>query len=193
VIRAAAAAALLSLWALAAQADGHLRLWRIDPARSTVAFDYLFDGERRTGAFRSFEGEGAFDPDAPQATRFELRIQTGALDLGHPLLNLVATGPEWFAAAENPDARYRLVALTPLPDGRWEALGDLTIRDTLQIVRTPVTVEIADDAARATGEVEIDRTYFGVGVGLTDLIVDVGERATVRFDIRAVPVPDAEP
>jgi polyisoprenoid-binding protein YceI len=187
VIRAAAAAALLSLWALAAQAEAQARVWRIDPARSTVSFDYFLDGQPRSGAFGMFLGEGAFDPDDLGATRFELRILTGELDLGNPLANLVASGSEWFAAADHPQARYRLVALRPLDDGRWEASGELTIRGVLQDVSTPVELSIAADEARAAGEVTIDRTGFGVGVGVTDLIVDVGEQVIVRFDIRAYP------
>jgi polyisoprenoid-binding protein YceI len=187
VIRAAAAAALLPLWAFAAQAEGQARLWRIDPARSTVSFDYFLDGRPRSGAFRVFVGEGLFDPDDVQATRLEFRILTGDLDLGNALVNLVAAGPEWFAASEHPEARYRLVALEPLDDGRWEASGELTIRGVLQAVSTPVALSIAADEARAAGEVVIDRTGFGVGVGLTDLIVDVGEQVIVRFDIHAFP------
>jgi polyisoprenoid-binding protein YceI len=187
VIRAAAAAALLLLWAFAAQAEAQARLWRIDLARSTVSFDYFLDGRPRSGAFRVFLGEGRFNPADLQATRFELRILTGELDLGNALVNLVAAGSEWFAASEHPEAKYQLVALTPLDDGRWEASGELTIRGVLQEVSTPVELSIAADEARAAGEVMIDRTVFGVGVGLTDLIVDVGEQVIVRFDIYAFP------
>ena len=50
-----------------------------------------------------------------------------------------------------------------------------------------MTLEIADDAATATGRSLFDRREYRVGVGFTTLFVDVGDEIAVAFDLTAVP------
>lgn len=163
--------------------------WAIDRAVSTIDFDYTLNGAAASGSFRRFGGAAVFDSASSAATRLDLAIEVAGLDLGDPLYNAVALGAEWFDAAAHPVARYRLARLAPVAEGGFEALGDLTIRDTLRIVRTPVALTLTETSARATGSVTVNRADFGVGAGLTTLFVDIGPVVSVRFDLTARPVP----
>jgi len=175
-----------SVWALAPRADAAAARSALDPAASVVTFDFTVNGAPRSGRFATVSGAGVFDPDDPAAARMELSIDVASLDLGDPLETGFALSAEWFDAAAHPTARYRLARLTPLPgDGAFEALGDLTIRDALEVLRTPVTLAFDGPVARASGEVAFDRRDFGVGVGPSSLFVAIGAATSVRFEIVA--------
>lgn len=179
--------ALLTALAVLAAEPSIAREWKVDSAASTIRFVYAVDDGAAEGAFEQLEGEGMFDPDRPEDTTLELRILTRSLDLGNPMETGFALSAEWFDAGNFPVARYRLARLTPMPDGRWEALGDLTIKGRKQVLRTPIALDIDDDRARARGEVVFDRTDFGVGVGVSALFVTIGAEVSVAFDLVARP------
>lgn len=161
--------------------------WAVVPDASTIAFTFVLNGAPGQGAFRNMSGEGVFNEADPAATRFELRIPTGSLDLGNPLYSAFAQSADWFDTATHPEAVYRLARLTPLPDGRWEALGDITVKGKLVILRTPLQLEIGTDAARARGALVFDRRAVGVGVGPSALFVTLDQDVTVTFDLVARP------
>jgi polyisoprenoid-binding protein YceI len=180
--RAVAAVALLALAGPVAAAD-----WRVVPAESTIAFAYVLNGNPASGAFREMAGEGTFRPDAPGATRFELRIPVRGLDLGNPLFDAFAQSADWFAAADHPEVVYRLAAVTPLPDGRLEALGDVRVKGRLVVLRTPVSLDLGPDRARARGSIVFDPLAVGVGVGPSALLARLGPEVSVTFDLVARP------
>lgn len=161
--------------------------WAVVPDASTIAFTFVLNGAPGQGAFRNMSGAGVFNEADPAATRFELRIPTSSLDLGNPLYSAFAQSADWFDTANHPDATYRLARLTPLPDGRWEALGDITVKGKLVILRTPLQLEIGTDAARARGALAFDRRAVGVGVGPSALFVTLDPDVTVTFDLVARP------
>lgn len=169
----------------AAQGRAAPALWRVDSAQSVIAFDYAENGRPASGVFAQVSGEGRFDPDNVAATRLELLIDVASLDLGDPLESAFALSAEWFDAASHPVARYRLAALTALGDGRFEALGDLTIKGRLKVLRTPITLTISGDRATASGELAFDRRDFDVGVGPSSLFIAVGTAVSVRFNLVA--------
>lgn len=160
--------------------------WAVDPAASEASFAFTVNGRPREGRFTEIAGEGTFDPDDPSAARLRLTIAIASLDLGDPLESNFAQGPEWFDAADHPEAVYRLARLTPTDEpGVFEALGDLTIKGRLKVLRTPVSVVFEGDTARAEGALDFDRRDFGVGVGPSALLVNIGTDAAVRFAITA--------
>ena len=179
----AAAFALLLMAAPEAQAGE----WEVDPDASEIRFDYTVDGKPFAGRFARVSGAGRFEPAAPERTRLDLRIAVESLELGNPLETAFALSSGWFDAKAHPTATYRLARLTPLGGGRWEALGDVTIKDRTVIVRTPLALEIAEDRAEAVGTVAFDRLEFGLGGGIGELFVEIGREVSVSFDLVARP------
>ena len=184
-MRALMTATLCTLALFAPQTQAAPMLWRVNAAQSVISFDYAANDIPASGAFTQVSGEGRFDPDNLAATRFELLIDVGSLDLGDPIESAFALSAEWFDAANHPVARYRLAALTALGDGRFEALGDLTIKGRLKVLRTPITLAISDDRATASGELAFDRRDFDVGAGPSSLFISVGNAVSVRFTLVA--------
>jgi polyisoprenoid-binding protein YceI len=181
--------AALAAWQAAAQA----RAWRVDPEASVIDFVYTLNERPASGRFVRVAGEGTFDRDRPAEARLELRIDVESLKLGDPVVDAFAKSVEWFDAAGHPTAVYRLARLTPRDDGRYEALGDLTIKGRLQVVRTPLVLQFDADErgalARAQGALQFDRRDFNVGVGASALFVSLGTQVAVRFAIVARPAP----
>ncbi len=160
-------------------------LWAIDAERSEIAFEYAINDAPRAGRFTQMEGEGRFKAEDPGATRLELRIFAEGLALDNPLETAFAKGPEWFDAANHPVARYRLARLEPDGAGGWVALGDLTIKGATVILRTPLSLSVTEDEARAEGALTVDRRDFGLGLGLSDVVLDIADAVTVRFTLTA--------
>ncbi|WP_175478870.1 YceI family protein [Rubrimonas cliftonensis] len=178
-------AAFIGALAAAGAAAAGPATWRIDPAASVVRFDLTVEGAPREGRFSEVSGSARFDPDDPSSARLTLDIDVSSLDLGDPLESGFAQGADWFDAKNHPVARYRLARLQEREGATFEALGDLTIKGTLKVVRTPVTVTFEGDAARATGSLTFDRREFGVGVGPSTLFVSIGAETSVSFEIIA--------
>lgn len=187
--RSIAARRVIAAALIAAAASGRAQAveWAVVPEASAIVFSFVLNGAPGQGAFRAMSGEGVFSEGNPAATRFELRIPTASLDLGNPLYSAFAQSADWFDTASHPDAVYRLARLTPLPDGRWEALGDITVKGRLVVMRTPIDIEIGPDAARARGALLFDRRAVGVGVGPSALFVTLDPDVTVTFDLVARP------
>ena len=180
--------ALAAFALLAAAAPGLAREWRVDPAASEIVFTYTVNGIPAEGRFTEMAGVGAFDAARPGETRFTLTIDVTSLTLRDPMETAFALSPDWFDAARHPEAQYRLARLEQLPDGRWRALGDLTIKDRLEVVRTPIALDIGAERAEARGTVRFDRRDFGLGSALGDLFVEIGREVSVSFDLVARPV-----
>jgi polyisoprenoid-binding protein YceI len=178
--------ALAALTAGPAAARG----WLVEPARSKIVFDYAENGQPAKGVFTEIAGSGAFDPARPGEARLTLTVAVGSLDLGDPLESAFAQGRDWFDADGHPEAVFVLTGLEELVPGggAYTAQGDLTIKGVRRKVSTPMTLTVEGDSARATGVLALNRREFDVGVGLSDRLVAIGERITVRFDLTAAAV-----
>ena len=182
------AALLISAGAFAsAAATAEPRRWVVDTAQSSLAIVYLINGEERRGAFAEFSGEAVFDPADLEAAELEFLIHTPTIDAGDSFGTEVVRGVDWLDVETHPTARFVLTALTPLGGDRYGVTGDLTLRGRTGVVSGEMTLEIADDAATATGRSLFDRREYRVGVGFTTLFVDVGDEIAVAFDLTAVP------
>lgn len=159
--------------------------WAVRPERSEVRFAYSLDGRAAEGRFAAFAGAGAFDRSAPEAARFELRIESASIDLGSRLVSLYATSSEWFDARNHPAVVYRLTGLTPLGGTRYAAAGEIRVKGRAAETVSEIALEIGEGRARAAGALALSRSAFGLGTELSDLFVEIGDAVTVRFDLVA--------
>ena len=182
-MRTRATAVLIGL-VLAGQATGQTG-WTVDPAASSITFRYAFSGDPQEGRFTEVSGTGRFDAARPEATRFTLTIPVRSLDLGNWLVTGFALGPDWFGAAAYPEARYQLTRLSVGADGTATAVGDLTIKGHRETIAVPLALAIGAEEARASGSLAFDPRSFGVGVGPSAVLVNIGDTVAVSFDILA--------
>ena len=184
----AAVLAAMALQAAGAPAQGAAGTWVIEAATSEVAFDFVLEGKPDGGVFRAFAGEGTFDPARPGEARLSITIESGSVDFGSAVVNAFATSAEGFDSRTHPDIVYRLTALAPTGGDGYLAQGNVTIKGRTEALSTPITLSITDQAARAEGRFEVDRTRFGLGVGPFASLLDLEPMVGVHFVLNARPV-----
>lgn len=170
-------------WAVAAP-----ETWSVMQDRSVVEFLYIEDGAGQRGTFERFRGSGTLDPEAPEIAKLEIEVHSASISLGSGLVDAFATSAEWFDSENHPLVIYRLDGLERLDGTVYMATGRITIRGTEKAISTPVTLEFTGGEARATGELNLERSDFGLGVGPSAAFVEIGDKVAVRFDLIARPV-----
>jgi len=160
--RAFAAALILSLPAAALAAPAPR--WSVD-AGSKLGFTGKMSGEAFNGAFRRWSAQIAFDPKNLPASKAEVSIDVASAATGDADRDQAMPTDDWFAAGKFPHATFVTRAFKDLGGGRYQAIGDLTIRGVSHPVVLPFTLVIAGDTARMNGQVALNRGAFGIGQG----------------------------
>ena len=169
----AAALGLLPTLDLALASDAPA--WAVDAAKSSIGFTGRQMGVPSKGRFKTFTATVKFDPDNLQGSAVEVVVDAASADAGNADIDKELKQPKWFDVARFPTVRFvttafRAKAKDSAGKGEYEATAKLTIRDVTEEVVLPFKLEISPDpadagqlVARATGELTISRTKFGVG------------------------------
>jgi len=83
---------------------------------------------------------------------------------------------DFFAVDKFPKARLVIKNSKKLPNGQYEVMGDLTIKDTTLPVTLPVTVQMTDRDTTASGKLKIDRTKYGIKYGSSNFFKLAADR-----------------
>jgi polyisoprenoid-binding protein YceI len=160
--------------------------WTTYAARSRLGFTATQAGGDFDGTFRRFDARIAFDPSDLAGSRFEVVIETGSADTGDADRDALLDGSEFFAVARWPTARFTAGRFVALADGRFEAEGELTLRDVTRRIRLPFTFRRSDDGLRAelAGGIAIRRLDYGVGQGEWRDTQWVGDEVRIRFELQ---------
>ena len=185
----ATAVALVSL--LLAAGTGHAQAvpkWSVATDESEIGFGALQGGAAIDGSFARFEADLRFDPTQLDMSRFRVEIDVASLDSGNSDRDNTLRSNAFFDVAVWPLAKFESSDVRAVGEGRFEAHGDLTIRDRRLPVVLPFALELGgtpgERRARANGELTINRMDYGVGQGQwadTSVIAD-----PVRITVRVV-------
>lgn len=134
--------------------------WTVEEGALSITVTQL--GSAVTGQFADWQAAIDFDEalrdDGTHGT-VEVGVSTGSLTLGS--VSQQATGPEFLAAGEFPQATFRAVLL---PEGEgYVADGTFQLRGVEVPLRLPFTLEIEGDRAVMAGNAALDRRDFGMG------------------------------
>lgn len=157
--RAAALAALVLATAPAFAAD-----WETRADSSSLGFTGSAQGESFTGVFNRFRADIRFDPDALDASAFDVHIDLASVDTRNSERDETLLSADFFRVRREAQARYRASRFRDLGDGRYAADGELTLRG----VTRPVTLEFSFSPgapAVLEGRATLDRIDFDVGGG----------------------------
>ena len=182
LLRAGAFAGLL----LAAMVTHAAAAWTTDPAQSRLEFTATLAGGDFDGAFRRFQANIDFDPADLEGSRFRVEIEAASADTGDADRDLALKGADFFAVERWPRARFLADRFVALGNGRFEALGRLTIRDTSREVRLPFRFQAAADGKPAilAGGTTIRRLDYGVGQGEWQDTQWLGDEVRIRFTLQ---------
>ena len=166
----------------------HAAQWNLEPG-STLGFAGEAQGDAFAGEFKRFNAQIWFDPDAFESSRFAVEVDLRSVDSQNSERDEMLADAAFFNSASEPTASYVASSFSALKDGRFRAMGSLTLRGvTLEV---PLDFSWTSDAAGATliGEASLDRTAFKVGAGEwadADAIAhDV--RVTTTLKLKAAP------
>lgn len=170
----------------AASARAEAPAWTVDPSASRLSFAGRQAGVGFEGWFERFTADVRFDPAAPSQSRIDVVIDMASAVSDNRERDALIRGRDWFAVAEHPTARFQTDRIRPLGDNRYEADATLTIRGISRPVKLPFRLEPdRSGATRASGELTIVRTDYGVGQGSFASGDTVALDVVIRFSILA--------
>lgn len=169
---------MLPILLLAAAAQA--RDWEVDASHSQLGFTATQQRSAFEGRFTRFTPHIRFDPQALEASRFEVEIDLGSVDTRNRERDQALADPAWFDSARFPLAHYRAEHFEVLGGDRFLALGELSIRGQTQPVRLEFVWTQTGDQARLEGRAELDRLDFGLGAGEWADDAMIGHRVEVH-------------
>lgn len=154
---------------------------KVDPAKSFIRFVTKQMNVAVEGRFKKFEGNVAFDPKKPEATKAEFEVDLASIDLGSEEGEIEVKRKPWFHVDAFPKARFVLSAVKPAGPGKYEATGALTIKGITQSISTPFTFTEAGAQRTVDGQFAIKRLPFKIGEGLWADTDTVADEVAVRY------------
>ena len=159
----------------------------LDPAKSSLEFDFTQAGAGNKGRFRHFQVAFDFSPDDLAASRLDVIVEINSLDTGDQERDDTLRGADLFAAARFPQAHFTASQITRTPTG-YEAAGKLTMRGVTRDQRVAFSFRNATEsgapAGYMTGKTSVRRLDYGVGQGDWKATDQVGNEVGISFALR---------
>lgn len=180
-MRVLAAAAALCLLAAPASAAN----WVVDHGKSRLGFTVMWSGEAFNAKFKSWKADIAFDPaDLPHA-KAVVTIDLASEDSGSADNDDGVKGPEGFAIAQFPTAKFETTGFTSKGGNNYVATGRLSLHGMTKPVTLPFTLTITGNTARMVGKATVSRVDFGLGSGEWAGETPVAHAVTISVDLTA--------
>lgn len=151
---------------------------------STLGFAVEFQGDTVEGKFARFTPAIRFDPAHPDAARFDVAIDLASVSTGVDDGDTLLRGPDFFAVARTPQARFQAQKARSLGGGRYAIDGRLSLRG----VSKPVTLAFHWTAGARpvlAGEATLKRQDFGLTGG--EFGSEIGEQVKVTTRLLLLP------
>lgn len=141
--------------------------WNIVEDLSSLTFESNIYGKKFTGTFRKFDGDIVFDPNDLKNSNADISIDVKTIDSGDVERDSQMLGQEWFDIAEYSTARFKTIDFQSMGEGRYIAVGELTIKNRSMPVSLPFQLDIIQNdqgqKAYMTGNITLNRLDFGLG------------------------------
>lgn len=154
------------------------------PQQSSVSFVSKQMGVPVEGGFRKFSADIRVDPARPEQGRAHIYIDLASIDTGNDEANQEVSGKAWFDTKVHPTASFVSSQVNPLGKGRFEVMGDMTIKGKTMKISAPFTLEQKAGTVVISGSFPIKRLDYGIGSGIwsdTEVVAD-----EVRLDFRFI-------
>lgn len=159
----------------------------LDPAKSTLEFNFSQEGAQNKGRFRRFTTVLDFADDNLAASHLEVTIDLTSVDTDDQERDDTLRDADMFAVKKFAQARFTAAQIVKTASG-YEAGGKLTIRDITRDMRVPFTLRTATEQGASvgymSGRTSLRRLDFGVGQGDWKATDEVGNDVGVSFALR---------
>lgn len=149
-----------------AMAQAAAPAWTVDKAASTLGFRAgMSDGGGYDGRFGKWDAKINFDPANLAGSKAVVTIDTASVVIDYADAQAELPGPDWLNVAMFPQATFTTKSFKALGGDKYEAVGDLKIRDVTKEVVLPFTLTVAGDVAKMDGTLTFNRNNWGLGQG----------------------------
>ncbi len=154
--------ALMMLFAASALPAG-AREYALRPDTTSVRFSYHQVGfVRSDGRIERASGMGAFDPDRPEASSVEVRLDMASLTIGNGWFDGKLKGPDYFDVAHFPQATFRSTQVTATGPDKAVITGDLTLHGVTRKVSLTAVCRRTGGMIALSARAHIRRSDFGI-------------------------------
>jgi polyisoprenoid-binding protein YceI len=184
-------AAAARMVGIASAADGApVTRYTLDPAKSTLEFQFVQAGAQNKGKFTRFPVTLDFSPDNLATSKLDVVVETGSLDTGDKERDDTLKGADLLSVAKFPQARFTSTQITKTANG-YDAVGKLTLRGVSHDIHVPFSFRTADEQGKPAGyllgKTTLKRLDFGVGQGDWKSTEWVGNDVSVSYSLRLAP------
>ena len=176
----------LALGPAAPDASAAAIAWAVDPARSQLTFHPRLAGGEFAGRFERFDAKIRFDPADLAHSSLLVVVDLLGARTGDTDRDTALQGGDFFQTTRWPKGTFASTGIRSLGDGRFEAMGKLTLRDVTRDVRVQFRFDPAapaGGAARMIGASNLRRLEFGVGQGDWRSTEWLDDAVRVEFDL----------
>lgn len=178
-------AAMLATSSLALAAD----TYTIDGAHSSANFAVKHMGISTVhGRFTDVSGTILFDQQAPEKSSVTAIIKSASITTDNASRDKHLNTPDFFDTATFPEIKFKSTSIRTAGEGKYVAVGNLTIRDVTKPVEIPFTLAQGkgmkgEPRLGAEGTLKINRydyhvSYDPTGVGVSkDVTIDLSIEA----------------
>ncbi|RDI42101.1 YceI family protein [Aquicella lusitana] len=161
--------------------------WQILSGESSITFSGIQNNAPISGKFKKFNGIIVFDPDQLSASKVRIVIDINSVSTSYSDLTSALLTSDWFNAKRFPEAVFEANHFTKTGENKYEAKGNMTIRDkTVPIKITFEGEPLSDNKWRAKGSTILKRLVFGIGQGEWESTDEVKNEVKVNFSITAI-------
>jgi polyisoprenoid-binding protein YceI len=154
------------------------------PAQSEITFVAKQMGVPLDGKFGKFDAQVAFDTKKPEAGKITFTIDLGSAVVGDAETVKELKKPDWFSVVKFPSATFTSSAIKAAGPGKFEVVGNLSIKGNVKPVTVPVTVAPgAAGVSIAQGSFLLKRVDFKIGEGDWSDFSIVANDVTVKFKL----------
>ncbi len=148
-------------------------------ADGRLGFRVMVEGEPLEAVFQDFEVEPQWDA-ARRPRGFRVEVDLRGAESGVVDVDTEMRGAEWFDVQRHPLANFRTVAVDAAADGNYLMHGELVLKGISRSLAIPFKWSIDQTRIRMSGEVALDRRWFGVG---PEDVSSVAAEVLVSFEL----------
>lgn len=164
--------------------------WIPDPEQSRIGFQASQLGAPFHGEFKRYRSSIVFDPEHLDRSKVSFTVDIDSVDTQNAERDATIQTPDWFDAGNHPTATFDSERFTAIGDGRYEAIGMLTMRGVSRPVVFPFTFGLVSqegrEVARVEGTFPVRRTEYGIGQGQWASDGVVGDQVLIQVQLTAV-------
>jgi polyisoprenoid-binding protein YceI len=150
--------------------------WRIDPARTHIAFAIDSVGYPRTrGQFRQFQGRISIDFAHPDRSSVAFHVQSQSVDVGSQSFDDYLRSVAFLDSGRFPSIDFASSSVVKVDDHTVRVTGDLTLLGVTRPLTVDVAVQREGGGQRVSflAKTNIDRLAFGMNSGFPLVSRDV--------------------